>query len=88
MIKHLGSKKNKSQFEKLLERFEEDGFQNFFNNKSLTLEEKDCILKISSFLEDKFPNLDFRTDKRPPLNQSIELENPRGRSFKVLVDLY
>ena len=84
IIKHIGNKKGKSQLDKLLERLEEGGYANLFGNKPLTLEEKDCLVKLSSILDvdsgNNFTGFEFLSDKRPPqLNRSFEEENPRGK---------
>lgn len=88
MIKHLGKKGGKSQLDKLLERFEEDNLH-FFTNKTLSLEEKDFLVKLSSLFEVDTGNgglsgLDFLSEKRPPqINRSFEDENPREGSSKL-----
>jgi len=89
IIKHFGNKKGKTQLDKLLERLDEENLTNLFGNKPLTLDEKDCLLKLSSLLEVEtgnanFSGLEFLADKRPhQLNRSFEEENPRDGSSKL-----
>jgi hypothetical protein len=73
----------------LLERLDEENLANLFGNKSLSLEDKDFLLKLTSLLEldsgnVNFSGFEFLSDKRPhQINRSFEEENPRDGSSKL-----
>mgnify|MGYP001110524879 FL=1 len=88
MIKHFTKKNGKGQLDQLLERLDEEGLPNLFGNKPLSIDEKDCLYKLSSMFEfepgnKNFPSIEFLSDKRPrSINKSFEDENPREGSSK------
>jgi len=90
--KNFNNKKGKSQLDKILEHFEEEGLGNLFGNKPFIVEEKDWM-KLSSFLDvetggknnNNLPSLEFFSDKRPPqIDTSFEREDPRGNKYNLV----
>jgi hypothetical protein len=83
--KNFNNKKGKTQLDKIMEHFEEEGLGSLFGNKPFVVEEKDWI-KLSSFLDvepgantnNNLPSLEFFNDKRPSqIDTSFEKEDPR-----------
>lgn len=88
MTKFLSNKKNKSQLDKLLERLEEEGIQNLFNNKPYLFEEKDLLVKLTSLLDlegaggtKSFPSLEFMAEKRSPfVDENFGIDDTTGNN--------
>lgn len=84
------NKKGKTQLDKILEHFEEEGLGTLFGNKPFVVEEKDWM-RLSSFLDvetgsgsnnNNLQSLEFFNDKRPPqIDTSFEKEDPRGNQY-------